>query len=165
MSESLSAQVSDAMSAQPARLDDMTPDELARAAAKAMYEADACARAFGIEIAEVRAGYARLSMAVRPEFLNGHNICHGGLIFTLADTAFAYACNSYNVNTVAAGCSIEYLRPVQPDELLTAEAVEQVLSGRNGVYDIRVTNRAGEAVALFRGKSAQIRGNVIPIAE
>ena len=161
MSESRSAP----MSAQRARLDDMTPDELARAAAKAMYEADACARAFGIQIVEVRAGYARLSMAVRPEFLNGHAICHGGLIFTLADTAFAYACNSYNVNTVAAGCSIEYLRPVQPDELLTAEAVEQVLSGRNGVYDIRVTNRAGEAVALFRGKSAQIRGNVIPIAE
>jgi len=153
------------LSTNPAPFSDMTPDELARAAAKAMYEADACARSFGIEIVEVRAGRARLSMAVRPEFLNGHNICHGGLIFTLADTAFAYACNSYNVNTVAAGCSIEYLRPVQPDELLTAEAVEQVLSGRNGVYDIRVTNRAGETVALFRGKSAQIRGNVIPVTD
>jgi acyl-CoA thioesterase len=143
----------------------MTPDELAQATAQAMYEADACARALGIEILEVRAGYARLSMAVRPEFLNGHQICHGGLIFTLSDTAFAYACNSYNVNTVAAGCSIEFLRPVQPDEVLTAEAVEQILSGRNGVYDIAVTNRAGETVALFRGKSAQIRGNVIPVAE
>ncbi|HTR10353.1 MAG TPA: hotdog domain-containing protein, partial [Paraburkholderia sp.] len=74
------------------------------------------------------------------------------------------ACNSYNINTVAAGCSIEFLRPVLRDEVLTAEAVEQVLSGRNGVYDIRVTNRAGETVALFRGKSAQIRGNVIPVA-
>jgi len=143
----------------------MTPDELAQATAQAMYEADACARALGIEILEVRAGYARLSMAVRPEFLNGHQICHGGLIFTLSDTAFAYACNSYNVNTVAAGCSIEFLRPVQPDEVLIAEAVEQILSGRNGVYDIAVTNRAGETVALFRGKSAQIRGNVIPVAE
>jgi acyl-CoA thioesterase len=143
----------------------MSPDELARATAQAMYEADACSRALGITLLEVRAGYARTSMAVRPEFLNGHQICHGGLIFTLADSTFAFACNSYNVNTVAAGCSIEFLRPVQPDDQLTAEAVEQILSGRNGVYDIRVTNRAGETVALFRGKSAQIRGNVIPVAE
>jgi acyl-CoA thioesterase len=143
---------------------DMSPDELARAAAQAMYESDGCTRALGMELLEVRAGYARLSMAVRPEFLNGHQTCHGGMIFSLADSAFAFACNSYNINTVAAGCSIEFLRPVPRDEVLTAEAVEQVLSGRNGVYDIRVTNRAGETVALFRGKSAQIRGNVIPVA-
>jgi acyl-CoA thioesterase len=143
----------------------MSPDELARATAEAMYDADACSRALGMQLLEVRPGYARLSMAVRPEFLNGHQICHGGLIFTLADSTFAFACNSYNVNTVAAGCSIEFLRPVQPDDVLTAEAVEQILSGRNGVYDIRITNRAGETVALFRGKSAQIRGNVIPVAE
>jgi len=142
----------------------MSPDELARAAAQAMYESDGCTRALGMELLEVRAGYARLSMAVRPEFLNGHQTCHGGMIFSLADSAFAFACNSYNINTVAAGCSIEFLRPVLRDEVLTAEAVEQVLSGRNGVYDIRVTNRAGETVALFRGKSAQIRGNVIPVA-
>jgi len=143
---------------------DMSPDELARAAAQAMYESDGCTRALGMELLEVRAGYARLSMAVRPEFLNGHQTCHGGMIFSLADSAFAFACNSYNINTVAAGCSIEFLRPVLRDEVLTAEAVEQVLSGRNGVYDIRVTNRAGETVALFRGESAQIRGNVIPVA-
>lgn len=143
----------------------MGPDELARATAKAMYESDACSRALGIELVEVRAGYARVTMAVRPDFLNGHRICHGGLIFTLADSAFAFACNSYNVNTVAAGCSIEFLRPVQPDDVLTAVAVERVLSGRNGVYDIAVTNLAGETVALFRGKSAQIRGSVIPVAD
>ncbi|CAM2149127.1 MULTISPECIES: hydroxyphenylacetyl-CoA thioesterase PaaI [Paraburkholderia] len=142
---------------------DMTPDELARATAQAMYEADGCSRALGMELLEVRAGYARLRMSVRPEFLNGHQICHGGLIFTLADSTFAFACNSYNINTVASGCSIEFLRPVQPDDQLTAEAVEQVMSGRNGIYDIRVTNRAGETVAMFRGKSAQIRGNVIPV--
>ncbi|OBR48998.1 hydroxyphenylacetyl-CoA thioesterase PaaI [Paraburkholderia bannensis] len=141
----------------------MTPDELARATAQAMYEADGCSRALGMELLEVRAGYARLRMSVRPEFLNGHQICHGGLIFTLADSTFAFACNSYNINTVASGCSIEFLRPVQPDDQLTAEAVEQVMSGRNGIYDIRVTNRAGETVAMFRGKSAQIRGNVIPV--
>lgn len=141
----------------------MTPDELARATAQAMYEADGCSRALGMELLEVRAGYARLRMSVRPEFLNGHQICHGGLIFTLADSTFAFACNSYNINTVASGCSIEFLRPVQPEDQLTAEAVEQVMSGRNGIYDIRVTNRAGETVAMFRGKSAQIRGNVIPV--
>jgi len=137
-------------------------DELARATAKVMYESDACSKALGLELLEVRAGYARMRMKVRPDFLNGHQICHGGLIFTLADSTFAFACNTYNINTVAAGCSIEFLRPVPADEELTAEATEQTLIGRNGIYDIRVTNRAGETVAMFRGKSAQIRGNLIP---
>lgn len=140
----------------------MTPQELAEASAKAMYESDACTRALGIELIEVRPGYARLQMNVRPDFLNGHAICHGGLMFTLADSAFAFACNSYNISTVASGCSIEFLRPVQGGDRLTAEAVEQTLSGRTGIYDIRVTNREGEPVAMFRGKSAQIRGTVIP---
>ncbi|RQT47944.1 hydroxyphenylacetyl-CoA thioesterase PaaI [Burkholderia cepacia] len=140
----------------------LDPDSLARAAARAMYDADACSRAFGMEIAEVRAGYARLQMRVRPEFLNGHQTCHGGIIFTLADSTFAFACNSYNVNAVAAGCSIEFLRPVHGDDMLTAEAIEQARAGRQGIYDIRVTNQAGETVAMFRGKSAQIKGTVIP---
>ncbi|KVN26812.1 phenylacetic acid degradation protein [Burkholderia pyrrocinia] len=137
-------------------------DALARAAAQAMYDADACSRALGMELAEVRPGYARMLMPVRDDFLNGHQICHGGLIFTLADSTFAFACNSYNLSTVAAGCSIEYLRPVQGGDVLTAEAVEQTRNGRYGIYDIRVTNRAGETVAMFRGKSAQIKGTVIP---
>lgn len=140
----------------------LSANELARATAEAMYAADACSRALGIELLEVRPGYARLRMAVRPDFLNGHQICHGGLIFTLADSSFAFACNSYNINTVASGCSIEFLRPVHGGDVLTAEAVEQTLSGRTGIYDIRVTNRAEETVAMFRGKSAQIRGSVIP---
>nr|WP_242538639.1 hydroxyphenylacetyl-CoA thioesterase PaaI [Trinickia acidisoli] len=129
-----------------------------------MYEADACSRALGFELAEVRAGYARMRAAVRPEFLNGHGICHGGLIFTLADSTFAFACNSYNVNAVASGCSIEFLRPVHGGDVLTAEAVEQALTGRTGIYDIRVTNGAGETIAMFRGKSAHIKGHVIPPA-
>ncbi|URV25311.1 hydroxyphenylacetyl-CoA thioesterase PaaI [Burkholderia gladioli] len=135
---------------------------LARAAADAMYAADACTRALGIELVEVGPGHARMRMTVRPEFLNGHRTCHGGLIFTLADSTFAFACNSRNLNTVAAGCSIEFLHPVFENEVLTAEAVEQALAGRHGIYDIRVTNRAGETVAMFRGKSARIAGNVIP---
>ncbi|MBB5501115.1 hydroxyphenylacetyl-CoA thioesterase PaaI [Paraburkholderia sp. MM5384-R2] len=153
------------MSTQTTRPDQMTADELARATAAAMYENDACSRALGLEILEVRPGYARLRMAVRDDFLNGHQICHGGLIFTLADSTFAFACNTYNINTVAAGCSIEYLRPVYGGDMLSAEAVEQTSSGRTGIYDIRVTNRAGETVAMFRGKSAQIRGNLIPTGD
>jgi acyl-CoA thioesterase len=143
----------------------MTPDELARATTAAMYENDACSRALGLEILEVRAGYARLRMAVRDDFLNGHQICHGGLIFTLADSTFAFACNTYNINTVAAGCSIEFLKPVPRGDVLTAEAIEQTLSGRTGIYDIRVTNQAGDTVAMFRGKSAQIKGNLIPTGD
>jgi acyl-CoA thioesterase len=138
------------MSTQPDRTATLSPDELARATAEAMYASDACSRALGFELLEVRPGYARLRMTVRTDFLNGHQICHGGLIFTLADSAFAFACNSYNISTVAGG------------DVLTAEAVEQTLIGRTGIYDIRVTNRAGETVAMFRGKSAQIKGNVIP---
>ncbi|MBB5468270.1 acyl-CoA thioesterase [Paraburkholderia sp. Clong3] len=153
------------MSTQTTRPDQMTADELARATAAAMYESDACSRALGLEILEVRPGYARLRMAVRDDFLNGHQICHGGLIFTLADSTFAFACNTYNINTVAAGCSIEYLRPVYGGDVLSAEAVEQTSSGRTGIYDIRVTNRAGETVAMFRGKSAQIKGNLIPAGD
>jgi acyl-CoA thioesterase len=109
-----------------------------------MYESDACSRWLGMVLEAVRPGYARISMPIRPEFLNGHGICHGGLMFTLADSTFAFACNSHNINTVASGCSIEFLRPVHGGDVLTAEAVEQVLSGRHGIYDIRVTNRAGE---------------------
>jgi acyl-CoA thioesterase len=139
-------------------------DELARSVAQVMYRADAHSRALGFELLEVRAGYARMRAIVRPDFLNGHDICHGGLIFTLADSTFAFACNSRNVNTVASGCSIEFLLPVHGGDTLTAEAVEQTLNGRTGIYDIRVTNRAGETVAMFRGKSAQIRGNVISAA-
>ncbi|RDU95418.1 hydroxyphenylacetyl-CoA thioesterase PaaI [Trinickia dinghuensis] len=140
----------------------MSPDELARAVGHAMYDSDACSQALGFELAEVRPGYARMRATVRADFLNGHAICHGGLIFTLADSTFAFACNSYNVNTVASGCSIEFLRPVHGGDVLTAEAVEQTLSGRTGIYDIRVTNSAGETVAMFRGKSANIKGHVIP---
>ncbi|WP_197338852.1 hydroxyphenylacetyl-CoA thioesterase PaaI [Ralstonia solanacearum] len=136
---------------------------LAEAACRSMYDADACTRWLDMRVESVGPGHARLSMAVRPEFLNGHLTCHGGLIFTLADSAFAFACNSHNHNTVAAGCNIEFLRPVHGGDVLTAEAEEQVLSGRHGIYDVRVTNQAGEVVAMFRGKSAQIRGHVIPV--
>ena len=101
-------------------------------------------------------------MTVREPMLNGHKICHGGLIFTLADSTFAFACNSRNKVTVAAGCSIEFLKPAHLGDVLTCEGVEQLLQGRHGVFDMKVTNQRGEVVAMFRGKSAQIQGTVIP---
>ena len=97
-------------------------------------------------------------MQVRAEMLNGHGICHGGFIFTLADSAFAFACNSYNRVTVAQQNQITYLLPGQPGDLLTAEACETSLQGRSGIYDVTVSNAAGQTVALFRGLSRTIRG-------
>jgi len=127
-----------------------------------MMSRDVTAQWLGIALDEVRAGYARMHMTVKPEMANGHGICHGGLIFTLADTTFAYACNSYNQVALASSCMIDFLAPGQVGDVLGAEAVEQALRGRQGVYDVRITNQQGELIALFRGKSTQIRGSVVP---
>jgi acyl-CoA thioesterase len=135
-----------------------TPNEVA----ESMYSRDRASQWLGLKIIEVRAGFAQLSMEVKPHMANGHDLGHGGLTFTLADSAFAFACNSYNINAVAAACSIEFLAPTRVGDLLTATAQEQALAGRNGIYDVRVTNQRDEVVALFRGKSTQIRGSVIP---
>ncbi len=137
------------------------PQALAEAVAKAMWSRDRAANALGMRIDEVRQGYARLSMPVRGDMVNGHHICHGGLIFSLADTAFAYACNSYNKNTVASACNIDFLAPGKEGDTLSAEAVEMSASGRTGVYDVTVRDSAGKAIALFRGKSYRISGEVI----
>lgn len=141
----------------------MTPQERAQRVGESMFAADVAAReTMGIEVLSVAPGRAVLRMAVRLLHLNGHQICHGGFIFTLADTTFAYACNSYNRNAVAAGASIEFLRPGQLGDVLTCEGVEQTLSGRHGIYDMKVSNQKGEVVALFRGKSAVIPGQIFP---
>jgi acyl-CoA thioesterase len=116
----------------------------------------------GMELVCCEPGRAVMRMLVKPLHLNGHQICHGGFIFTLADSTFAFACNSHNRVTVAAGCSIEFLKPGQLGDVLTCEGLEQVLQGRHGIYDMRVSNQRGEVVAMFRGKSAQIQGTVIP---
>ncbi|HVC12076.1 MAG TPA: hydroxyphenylacetyl-CoA thioesterase PaaI [Burkholderiales bacterium] len=134
---------------------------LAEACADAMWREDRASKWLGIKIEEVRPGYARLSMRVTPHMVNGHDLCHGGMIFTLADSTFAYACNSRNHRTVAAGCSIEFLAPAHLGDLLTAEGAEQARAGRSGVYDMKVTNQQGELIALFRGKSATIKGKLI----
>jgi acyl-CoA thioesterase len=102
-----------------------------------------------------------MRMQVRGLHLNGHGMCHGGFIFTLADSTFAFACNSHNKNAVAASASIEFLKPAHAGDVLTCTGVEQVLSGRHGVYDMTVRNQNDDVIALFRGKSAQIPGQVV----
>ncbi|HEY8356239.1 MAG TPA: hydroxyphenylacetyl-CoA thioesterase PaaI [Ramlibacter sp.] len=139
--------------------------DLAARVGAAMFAVDAASKDFlQMELLACEPGRARMRMTVREAMLNGHQICHGGLIFTLADSTFAFACNSHNKVAVAAGCSIEFLRPSHLGDVLTCEGVEQVLQGRHGIYDMRVTNQRGEVVALFRGKSAQIQGTVLPDA-
>ena len=134
---------------------------LADATAEAMYARDRAAQAHDIRIVRVQPGAALLSMPVRSDMVNGHHICHGGMIFTLADTAFAYACNSYNKNTVASACHIDFLAPAKEGETLEAEAIEQSTAGRTGVYDVTVRTTGGKTIALFRGKSYRISGEVI----
>jgi acyl-CoA thioesterase len=136
--------------------------KLAEACGAAMYERDYAAQALGITLAEIRPGYARMQMTVRKDMVNGHDIGHGGMIFALADTAFAYACNSRNLVTVASGCSIDFVNPARLGDELTAIGVERSLSGRTGVYDITVTNQTGAVIAHFRGRSYRIQGEVIP---
>ena len=137
-----------------------TAQQLAEAAAAAMHTRDRASLALGMKLLAVGPGSASMQMAVREDMANVHDTCHGGYIFTLADSTFAYACNSHNKNAVAVTCVIEYVRPAFLGDLLTATGVEQTLQGRNGVYDIRVENQNGEPVALFRGKSTQVKGEV-----
>ena len=139
------------------------PQALAELAGKTMFERDPASQGLGMTLDEIRPGYARMSMPVRADMLNGHQSCHGGFIFALADSAFAFACNSYNHNTVGAGCSIDYLAPGRLADVLTAEAVEQAMAGKTGVYDIKVVNQDGRAIALFRGKSHRVSGEVVAI--
>jgi len=135
--------------------------DLAERVAAAMYERDTASKALGMTIVQVTAGHAELTMPVRADMLNGHAICHGGFIFTLADSAFAFACNSYNFNTVASGCGIDFVAPAREGDVLTARARERALAGRTGIYDVEVANQRGETVALFRGKSYRIKGHLL----
>jgi acyl-CoA thioesterase len=139
------------------------PQALAELAGKTMYERDAASQALGMTLDAIRPGYARMRMRVREDMLNGHGTCHGGYIFMLADSAFAFACNSHNFNTVGAGCTIDYLAPGRAGDVLVAEAVEQALAGKTGVYDVVVTDQDGRRVALFRGKSHRVAGHVVDL--
>jgi acyl-CoA thioesterase len=138
-----------------------SPAERARRAGRALQKKDQAAKTLGIQIHEVTPGGARLTMRVRPDMTNGHQVCHGGFLFSLADTAFAYACNSYGDNTLAAAASIDFLAPAYADEVLTATARELWRAGRSGLYEVDVTNQKGERIAIFRGRSHRISGKII----
>lgn len=141
----------------------MNAQEIAAEVGRHMFAHDtASQQTMGMELIACEPGRAVMRMAIKPLHLNGHGICHGGFIFTLADSTFAFACNSRNAATVAASAAIDFLRPVQVGDVLTCVGEERHQSGRHGIYDMRVTNQAGEVVAEFRGKSAQIKGEVIP---
>jgi acyl-CoA thioesterase len=134
---------------------------LAERTAAALYGRDRASRALGMRITGMRPGWARVAMRVRGDMLNGHAICHGGLVFALADSAFAFACNSHNESTVAAAASIDFLAAAREGDELTAEAAELWRTRRNGIYEIVITNQRGERVALFRGRSYRIDGWVL----
>ena len=129
------------------------PDGIARAAADAMWSNDAASRGLGMALDSVQPGRAVLSMTIADSMVNGHGMCHGGFIFSLADSAFAFACNSYGDAAVAQHCAITFLRPGRRGERLTAEAIERVRAGRGGLYDVRVTGEDGTIVAELRGHS------------
>jgi acyl-CoA thioesterase len=133
----------------------MNPEQVARASAEAMGSADAAGKALGISLEHVAPGEARVTMLVRADMVNGHDLCHGGLIATLADTAFAYACNSYGPTTVASGFAIDFLEPAHLGDVLVAEAREVALRGRSGVYDVTV-RRDDTVIAEFRGRSRSL---------
>lgn len=138
----------------------MTPQQRAERAAATMWAADAASRWAGVELGAVDAGSATMALTVKAHHCNGHGICHGGIIYTLADTAFAFASNSRNITTVAHHNSISYLAPGQTGDRLSAVATEISLTGRTGIYDVTVTNQEGRVIAEFRGISRAIRGQI-----
>jgi acyl-CoA thioesterase len=136
----------------------LSPQRTAEKVRDGMFRNDRASKWLGMQVAEVAPGRAVLTMTVRDEMLNGHDICHGGLIATLADSAFAFACNSYNELTVASGFAIDLLAPGRLGDVLTASCVEVSKAGRTGVYDTEVLNQRGERIAVFRGRSYTLKG-------
>ena len=142
-----------------------SPDEIARASADAMLAEDRASAAVGIELVSVAPGRATMTMTVRPDMVNGHDIAHGGYVFLLADSTFAVACNSYGQRTVAAGCDIAFLQPVRVGERLTAEATERHRGLRSGLYDVAVRRDDGSVVAELRGRSRTVAGTLVDVVD
>ena len=140
----------------------MTPQALAEACTRVMWDDDQASQRLGMSIDRIAPGEATLSMSVTAAMANGHGICHGGYIFTLADSAFAFACNGYNQRTVAQHCSITFIAPAFEGERLTAVAQENIRFGRSGIYNISVTNADGVRVAEMRGHSRTVKGTHLP---
>lgn len=139
----------------------LSPDDLARACADAMWKEDDASKGLGMEIVGIKPGVAILTMTIRPHMVNGHGIAHGGFIFTLADSAFAFACNSHNDRTVAAQCHISFIRPGKLGDRLVATAREISRTGRSGIYDVRVSVD-DTAIAELRGHSRTVGGQWVP---
>jgi len=140
-----------------------TPQQIAEAARDAMWADDRASKALGMQVLNVGPGMATVSMTVREDMLNGHDLCHGGLVSMLADSAFAYACNAHNEVTVASGFDVNLLAAAHLGDVLTAQATEVSKAGRTGVYDVSVSNQRGAAVAAFRGRSYTMKGK--PLVE
>jgi acyl-CoA thioesterase len=140
---------------------DAGAQQRAERAAAELYRRDSASQALGMRLTGVRPGWAQVQMTVRADMLNGHGLCHGGLVFSLADSAFAFACNSYNDSTVAAAAAIDFLAAARAGDVLSAEARELWRTKRNGIYEITVSNQRGERLALFRGRSYRIDGQVV----
>lgn len=135
--------------------------QIANAVRERMFAQDRASQSLGIEVQAIGPGSATLTMTVRADMCNGFEICHGGLIATLADSAFAFACNSHNEMTVASGFSVDFVAPAYVGNVLTAMAKEVALAGRTGVYDVEVRNQRGELIAVFRGNSYRIKGRKV----
>ena len=141
----------------------MDAGELARACAEQMWADDSASKGLGMQLISVEPGRAVLAMTITDKMVNGHNIAHGGFIFTLADSAFAFACNTYNQRAVAQHCAVTFIAPGKLGDRLTAQAVEQQRFGRSGIYDITVTRDDGAVIAEFRGHSRTIEGTLLPV--
>lgn len=140
----------------------MNPEALAQACARQMWSEDTATRSLGMELEDVGPGRSAISVTVTEPMTNGHKICHGGYIFTLADSAFAFACNTYDQVTVAQHCSITFLAPARLGDRLTAKAVERSKQGRSGLYDVTVARQDGTVIAEFRGNSRTVKGTILP---
>ncbi|MCA1493963.1 hydroxyphenylacetyl-CoA thioesterase PaaI [Sinorhizobium alkalisoli] len=140
----------------------LSPQALAEACAKVMWDDDNASRELRMELVSVAPGEATIAMTIAEGMTNGHGTCHGGYVFTLADSAFAFACNTYNQRTVAQHCSVTFIAPAFRGDRLTATAREVSRRGRGGIYDIRITNQEGEHVAEFRGHSRTVKGTHLP---
>jgi acyl-CoA thioesterase len=139
----------------------LTPQQVADLVREGMFADDHASKSLGMRILAIGPGTATISMTVRKDMLNGFAICHGGFITTLADSAFAFACNSHNHLTVAAGFSIDFIASAHEADVLTAAAMEVSLTGRTGVYDVEVTNQQGKRIALFRGRSSRLKDRTV----
>ncbi|UXH80842.1 hydroxyphenylacetyl-CoA thioesterase PaaI [Roseateles amylovorans] len=145
-----------------------SPQRIAEQVRDTMFANDRASKGLGIGVLAIAPGTATLRMTVRPDMLNGFDICHGGIVTTLADSCFAFACNSHNEMTVASGFAIDIVAPSREGDVLTAVATEVSLAGRTGVYDITVTNQRDELIAVFRGRSYRLKGKPVvsePIAK